>query len=248
MKVPWTRALLTLPLLALSVLGGASPARGADPDIPYTGLVLWLYPGNVSLQAGKVAVWNDLSGANNHATNASASSQPVYIPGALNGQPAVRFDGAQRLFAGPIYLSTWTIFVVGKNNNPTENFGLILGPGDNNNNQLRYENGTQVLTYGFSNNMPVRYSTIGNTRVYHNLSVRYQPGSFQVFRDGVLRDSAVYNLTGTWGLGRIGTWYSSCPTCFLKGDLVEILVYNQALSTTDRQRVETYLRTKFSLP
>lgn len=231
-------------------LGHVRTAVAADPSIPFDGLILWLANDenatSVTLTGGKVTRW--LDAAAGHDAVGTSTSGPRIVPGALNGIPAVRFDGAQQLFSGPLYVNTWTIFVVGKNNNPTENFGLILGPGDNNNNQLRYENGSSVLTYGFSNGMPAVTSVEGNTRVYHALGVRYDGAHYQVFRDGVQKNATTFSTSGAWGLGRIGSWYSSCGSCYLQGDIVEVLVYNRALSDFEKGEVDTYLRSRFLLP
>ncbi|HLL56260.1 MAG TPA: LamG-like jellyroll fold domain-containing protein [Myxococcaceae bacterium] len=219
-------------------------------QIPTSGLNLWLRSdGSFSVSGGRVASWLDDSGTGRHASQMVSTSQPRLISPALNGYPVVRFDGAQMIAtATPLYLSRWTIFVVGKYNNPNETFGLILGPGDNGNNQLRYENGSQLLLYGGSNGMPVITSSIGNTRVYHALAVRYDGGSLNVFRDGVLKSSHGFSTSGSWVLGRIGSWFSSCSSCFLQGDLAEIIVYDRALSESERTSVNSYLRAKYALP
>jgi hypothetical protein len=231
-------------------LGYVRPAVAQDPSIPFNGLILWLANDenatSVTLTGGKVTRW--LDAAAGHDAIGTSTTGPRVVSGALNGIPAVRFDGAQQLFSGPLYVNTWTIFVVGKNNNPTENFGLILGPGDDNNNQLRYENGSSVLTYGSSNGMQAVTSPDGDTRVYHALSIRYDGANYQVFRNGVPQNTASFSTNGAWGLGRIGSWYSSCGSCYLQGDIVEVLVYNRALSDFEKGEVDTYLRSRFQLP
>jgi hypothetical protein len=227
----------------------SSSARAADPDIPFTCLKTWLAAGFFETDGDRVVTWkNGLGTGAFNANTTTAAVRPRFVTGAINGLPVVRFDGAQQLFVGPLSLDRWTIFVVGKNNNSTSNFGLILGPGDNSNNQLRYENGSQVLTYGLSNSMPVITTNVGNTRVYNALTFRYNGAVYDVFRDGIVKVARTMTTTGNWILGRVGSWYSSCPSCYLNGDLAEILVYDCALSDPDRARVDSYLRAKFALP
>jgi hypothetical protein len=236
-------------VVALLLLG-SSAARAADPDIPFTCLKTWLAAGFFDTDGGvRVATWkNSLGTGVFNANTTSIAARPRFVNGAINGLPVVRFDGAQQLFTGPMALNRWTIFVVGKNNSPSENFGLILGPGDNSNNQLRYENGTQVLTYGLSNGMPAITTTVGNTRVYNALTFRYNGSVYDVFRDGILKATRPMTTSGNWILGRVGSWYSSCPSCYLNGDLAEILVYDCALTDAERVKVDVYLRSKFALP
>ncbi len=58
-------------------------------------IILWLDAAEgVSTGAGnKVTAWGDLSGYNNHAAGNDANDQPTMLPGAINGLPAVKFDG-----------------------------------------------------------------------------------------------------------------------------------------------------------
>jgi len=59
-------------------------------------LVLWLDAGALALTNGQdVPAWSDLSGAANHALQAFDSYRPIYTASAINGLPAVTFDGAQ---------------------------------------------------------------------------------------------------------------------------------------------------------
>lgn len=236
--------------------GGGSPMPLTDTppgaSIPTAGLSLWLRSDmGITVSGDRVVTWQDQSSAGRYANGGATTTLPRILYGALNGKPVLRFEGAQKLFTQPssLSISRWTIFVVGKNNNPTESFGLILGPGDGvNNNQLRYENGSQILTYGYSNNMPIIYSTVGNTRVYHSFAVRYDGWTYQVFRDGVLKNTRNFSTTQPWILGLIGAWFSSCSSCYLRGDLAEIIVYDRALPDSERMSVEQYLRAKYALP
>lgn len=61
-----------------------------------TNNILWFSAdaGVVAPMAG-VQQWSDRSGNNNHATQAVAAKQPVIIPNAMNGYPAVLFDNDQ---------------------------------------------------------------------------------------------------------------------------------------------------------
>ncbi len=123
---------------------------------------------------------------------------------------------------------------------------MILGPGGSSpNNQMRWENGSQALFVGTGNNLPTTTSNIGNTRVYHALSVRYDGTTMTVYRDGNLISTHTFTTTGPWTLSQIGAWYSQY---FLIGDIAEILIYPTALSSTDRTTTNSYLKLKYNLP
>ena len=65
---------------------------------PVPGMTYWLDASDLaSLTKGgdnKVSQWSDRSGNSRHFAQATATLQPLYVPDALGGKPAVRFDGA----------------------------------------------------------------------------------------------------------------------------------------------------------
>lgn len=225
-----------------------APPVATTPTTPVAGARVWLRAdAGITLDLGRVSQWADQSGFGNHAAMSTASRRPTMAYGVLNGQPTVRFAGAQSLaLTTPTSPQTFTIFVVGKNSRTTESFSMILGPGGSTvNNQLRWENGSSALVVGTGNNLPATTAVIGNTRVYHALAVRYNGSTLQIFRDGNLVSSRSLTTTGPWTLFQIAGWYSSH---FLIGDLSEILIYHSALSDADRATNDAYLRGKYGLP
>lgn len=235
-------------LVVLATLLLAAPARAATDPALTAGLQLWLRAdaGAVS-SGGKVLTWVDQSGNNNHAFPTTSYYQPTLVNGALHGLPVVRFDGGQLLMlSNPVSVQNFTIFVVGKNRQPDESFGMILGPqGWGANNQLRWENSSEVLMVGLGNNLPITTSWVGNTRVYHALTVRYGGGVLSFYRDGNLVSSHTVTTSGPWTFAEIGAWFSSY---FLTGDIAEILVYDSGLADYERTTINNYLKLKYQLP
>ncbi|HEU4412635.1 MAG TPA: hypothetical protein VFS43_45750 [Polyangiaceae bacterium] len=184
-----------------------------------------------------------------HDANAGVSTvQPALVTNALNAKPVLRFSGGQWLyFITPLLPTTFTLFVVGKNSMPTEAPSMIFGPASSlPNNQLRWEGGKEALLVGTGNGMPVVKSSIGDTRVYHQLSASYDGSTLMVYRDGNFISAHSFSTTGPWTLGQIGAWYSSGP--FMHGDLAEVIMYRQVLSSDERTAVEAYLKAKYNPP
>ena len=179
--------------------------------------------------------------------NTNPGRQPTLVNNALNGKPVIRFGGAQSLaFTSPVSPNSFTIFVVGKNSKTTESYSMILGPGGSSpNNQMRWENGSSALFVGSGNNLPTITSSIGNTRVYHALSVRYNGSTMQVYRDGNLISTHTFTTSGPWTLAQIGAFFSSD---FMVGDLAEVLIYSSALSESDLISTNNYFKGKYALP
>jgi hypothetical protein len=220
---------------------------GAASAPPASGLYLWLKAdAGVTAPGGKVSHWVDQSGNGRHGSMATLSRQPSVVAGAINGLPVVRFFGAQSLVLDVLSSpTTYTVFVVGKNNQTSESFSMILGPGGSSpNHQLRWDSGTTAL-FVANNAGVIRTSPTGNTRVYHALSVRYDGSTLTFYRDGNSTSSSTFTATQPWTIAQVGAWFSQF---FLVGDIAEIVIYNSAVSETVRQQVNSYLRTKYNLP
>lgn len=213
-----------------------------------TGLHLWLSADTGVLTSGSgVTSWLDQSGNGRNASMATPARRPTLGNNGPGGLPAIHFNGSQSLYLDVFAQPTqFSVFVVGRNTRPDESFSMILGPGGNApNNQLRWENGSQALFVGTGNNLPIITASVGNTRVYHALSASYDGSTMTTYRDGALMNSSSFTTTGPWTLASVGSWYS---TYFMTGDLAEILIYDRALTSSERAAVNTYLRTKYFLP
>jgi len=216
--------------------------------LPTAGLHLWLRADAGIVPAGgtQIAHWNDQSGNGRNASMTTTTRQPSLVSGALNGLPVVRFSGAQSMYLDISSTpTTFSVFVVGKNNLAIESFNMILGPGGNSpNDQLRWNNGSQAL-FVTQNAGTIITSTIGNTRVYHALSARYDGANITFYRDGNVTSSSPFTTTVPWTISSVGSWYS---TYYMTGDLAEVIIYDRAPSEADRQTVNSYLHSKYNLP
>jgi hypothetical protein len=223
------------------------PGLDAASDIPRTGLHLWLRADTgLSFSSGtQVSQWLDQSGNGRNASMTTTARQPFLVLDALNHLPVIRFSGAQSMYLDTFATPTmFSVFVVGRNSMPNASFSMILGPGGNSpNNQLRWEDDTHTLFVWFGSSEPS--TTIGDTRIYHALSTRYDGAVFTVYRDGTLASSSSFTTSGPWTIASVGSWYSSY---FMIGDLAEVIIFDRALSTPERTSVDSYLRSKYNLP
>ena len=255
------------PHIAISVtlstlLGVASCSQPLTPGdlgseeqlstISTSGLHLWLRAdmsatrsdGQPVSNGDHVARWLDQSGQGRNAAMATPSRQPSYVANAIHGLPVLRFNGVQSMYLDVVAQpTTFSVFVVGKNSTPTETFSMILGPGGNSaNNQLRWENGSNALFVGTGNNMPTITSPIQNTRIYHEMSAIYTGSTMSVYRNGNSISSHSFTTSGPWTLASVGSYYSSY---YMTGDLAEVIIYDRALSASERASVDLYLQGKY---
>ena len=229
----------------MSSRGGSAGQSSVDNAGPASGSLLWLGADlGVSESAGRVTAWLDQSGHGLDGIMDVPSREPALVPGEWNGLPVIRFDGAQSLYLKQtIAPTTFTVFVAGRNRNPSEAHGIFLGPGgDTANNQFRWENGSSVLIVGLGNDLPQTVFSFEDTRAFHVLAARYDGSNLTVSRNGTQVGSAHFVTTGPWQIRQIGGWFSSD---FMVGDLAEILVYESALSEADTELTNSYLLQKY---
>jgi hypothetical protein len=77
------------------------------------GLVLWLDASDSStifLNGSTVAQYNDKSGNNNNAVQATAANQPIYLSSGLNGRPTLSYIGSDFMTATIAGLRSFTAF------------------------------------------------------------------------------------------------------------------------------------------
>ena len=242
---------LFLPTTAVSV----NPCPNTNAFSGLTDLTLWLradcVTGNGADPANNstVSTWTDLSGNGNNAT---ANGSPTYQSGAaylINSQPVINFNGASTFSSIDIRanlrpnISIFAIYklrgsnqagVWGVDDGGWDRFFMARWSGDNG--IISHSGQTAVPNSGVVNATKF-VTTIYKYNVGSGSSV-YDNGAFvSTFTDTADPNGAYTNLR----IGSIGAGYN------MTGDIAEIIIFNQALSETDRKTVNTYLNTKYNL-
>jgi hypothetical protein len=261
------------------VLGGQTETASNDPtrilfgydlpeaeaSVPQDHLTFWLKAQTAASygNGNPVAKWQDTSINHYDVAHPDTLSHPAYIPDAINGQPAVRFDGGDFLYRENIPVSTVTsatkatAFVVCKeaasqpgNEGRNTVFSLCSGsvsfynrfllhtPWDN---IIALQHGNIVYTQG---NWTPPANWDDN---WHILEfVRDDPG-FQCIIDGsdLGYQYGVTSLdtTLTMPLYVGNDWWNNT----FQGDLAEIMVYDKALTMADRYEIRRYLSEKYGI-
>ena len=222
-------------------------------DISLVGLKLWLRAdaGVTKDSNQKISSWLDQSGHNFLASQNNLSNEPVWRSSGSNGLPTVYFDGNNRFFALPDVMSTATageLFVVLKtegDQNPPHGFMRFSSGGASNG------AGTDIL-YPYQGQI---YDAFGSTTVkqvgtpptpltqYHLYDASSQPGQWTARVNGNLQYTTTNNTVGFTTTPTIGALYYS-----FAGEIAEIVIYDHALTGSDRQQVQSYLAQKYLLP
>jgi hypothetical protein len=242
---------------------------GFDPTT-ISGCVLWLdgadrnatliSDGSPASNGQRVAQWLDKSIMENHASNSVVANQPILNSELLSFTGTEFFQltnsSAEYLPSG---ISDATYFTV--TSCPSSAKACIISHGTDSDSQSRTvwesynkigANVTGGTTYDGIN--PVSSTLIGDASFQHitTLTIKDLIGSLWFFGTPVdntnidLQNTVTAVNTGT-ALGYIARNVPSRSFNYFNGIISEILVYNSALSNSDRQIVELYLATKWNL-
>ncbi len=244
------------------VVDAPGPPLVSHPVLPSAGLALWLSADAGVVRNGEgVAMWEDQSGNERHAGQSLAESQPALWEKALNGFPAVKFDGADDYLETRLPMNGFsgaTLFLVSAN---TENKVYI------NNGESAAIYWEQSALWGklylapFQERIAFRFGTTeqGNQPVFKRVSsIESRFSLTSVLKDGdtesLFVDGALALktrgkrpiLTGIRDTCWIGRGSTSIP--YFPGSIAEVVVYQRALPPAEREFVESYLRNKYFSP
>jgi hypothetical protein len=240
---------------AIDIQDGESPAPTATTSLSNTGNFI-------------VTAWADQSGNGNNAT--ARTGNATLVSSVINGKPVLRFDGTANLITNNFFVNNYntpiTIIAVSKasastvrGEQPTARyiagvtyiggyeFGLSYGgygtefPNFSNSYGISYVGGADIESSPMGENEKRIASTINNGT------------EISFFLDGNLvgtanpaSQSAGNNSTGAFAIGSDAT-LNAADNFFCVCDIAEIIIYNRAITTQERQQVEAYLNTKYAI-
>ena len=234
---------------------GASGAVAAFVPPAFASLQLWLEADDIDTLftdvAGTISVtsdadvvknWNDKSGKANHVTE--ATTPPLYKTGIQNGKPVIRFDGTDdTISSAAISFDTSRLsifFVLRAATGQAEATGIISSPAAVASWQISMDtSGTPVESRDDERSMgaPEPLGAL-HALIYNGTnSAGYKNGS-------LIEDAAT---SEGFDVDEIHLATNRGFNAFLAGDFAELLIYDSALSDSDRVLVETYLNDKWAL-
>lgn len=226
--------------------GISSPA-----DLP--GLIAWFDAGAANSlyedaglgtpandDADVVGSWRDLSDAENHAAQGTATNKPTRQNAEVNSLPVVRFDGSNdRMQIPSLDLSAaFAIFIVHK----TAGDGMFLSWSGGNHQVRIGEGGGNVLS-AFDGTTTRTSGTLAIARTEWALvEYLYDGTSIAFYQNGVQAGSPA-TFDGFSALNVIGIFPGDAVP--LNGDVAEIIISDAFPSTANRQGIEQYAATKY---
>lgn len=237
-------------------INGLDVTSGGFNPATYGTVLVWLKADSLSLSDGDpVSTWSDSSGNGNDATS-SSTARPTYKTNILNGLPILRFDGSNDYIQGSSVISstTLTAFVVGSHNVGSAGFPRLVSfgkPGTNDydspSRAIAFYSINNGTVYAYRDSLTRSYGSFGNG-TYHQATCVYDGTNNTVYVDGPSAAGAIAS-SGTFDITIYSIGANTVPASsdFLDGDIAEVIIYSDALSTGNRQSVEDYLGTKYGI-
>ncbi|WP_165920183.1 LamG-like jellyroll fold domain-containing protein [Chthoniobacter flavus] len=220
-------------------------------SVPTNSLSFWFKAGAgvVPDASQKVQSWLNFGANGGSATQVTAGSRPSIVSNAFpNGQPSLQFNGSNFLQGGPSGFSgnKLTIFAVTKGTNyqslvRLQQSGYIVYPWSSS--QNTQTNQVFIVSNDGGTGNGVNTGLVANQ---WNIGAAIFDGGNQMscFNNGLLvaqRVAGAANLPSDSLM--LGAYNGNAE--FLNAQVAEVLIYNRALSSTEREAVETYLNLKY---
>lgn len=203
--------------------------------------------------ADVVGCWMDKSGYENNAIQSTAANQSQYIINAINGRPALKFDGTNDSYVLPDYIlpngnEKYTIHTVSQINN-VANVRVLLHLGNYANNKAiqirRGANQENILSW-WNNDISGDITTFKNS-IPQIISAKYDGSTRSIYTNGVLLSSqstSVLNIVNA-GENRVGIGNASNYP--FSGYISEILIYNDVVDGIYPDAPQFYLGDKYGI-
>jgi PKD repeat protein len=189
---------------------------------------------------GKVSKWNDLSGNNIHLSQADTSKQAIFISNdvANTMKPSLSFDGVndELTFA---QTNIKTSFVFFKHSTGTNTIGVSSGknPGMLNattNDYVGAETNLLLFQYNPANNVMKGQSFDFGDSILPTLMTK--PTNYNLINH-------IHSGTILKGIGR-----GFANTTFWQGNYVEVILFADSISYSNRKKVENYTYSRYTPP
>jgi hypothetical protein len=215
----------------------------------------------------KVSLWQDLSESDNNAIQANSTYQPVFVESSIGGLPAIKFSDNIHYYLQTINNSglsgndfDLTVIAVFKLNVATKNYSAFIS---------QYQDtiydclgigvfasaGTKLAVdqwhpSGRKGSTVIQLATPYLSSIVIPLWQTASTTS-KFYIDGIRETDTTFS---SWGVPdlvanpfKIGNWKYSRTDMGFTGEMSELLVFDKDLEDNEREEVENYLKTKYSL-
>ncbi len=212
---------------------------------------LWLRADSISSVAdgNPIPQWNDISGNDHHASQGTATDQPVFNDNVINNQPVVTFDGSNDFYQNSYSYSAKTVFSVYRIQSAlqsTSDLAQLWGNYDDDIHLALDARIEGVFSFDGGGSTSARFARNGSAYSvsYYEDSPNTHP--YKWVYDQFDLVSAEYQTTTSLNEQILGSLINPAGHNY-GGDIAEILVYNVDINQARRNIVESYLAAKYGL-
>lgn len=182
-----------------------------------------------------VTNWYDLSNNKYKAIQVTAANRPVYTSKAINGLPALYFDGSNDSIDLPIVAdgSVYTIFAVVSFNNTGSGLPFMA------------KETTNLFGISSNNNNPITFSVNPNSGSATGWVNGTLNGSTPLSKAAVISGITTSTSSITYNL-KFGRNMNDTISYF-RGYICEVIIFKKALSEIERKDIEQYLGKKWGV-
>jgi hypothetical protein len=237
------------------MIGTSKNIWGFDPRT-IAGCRLWLDGSDsstITLSGSSVSQWSDKSRYNLHAVASGISSSTLPTQGTMNGRNTVRFTASSSTsLKSPLILTLTnsfgggaSYFVVGQATANSPSSGGRILTSNSGGRQISLLGAPPTVLYTWSGAAPASTTASIQVSVPFVASIIEENGTMTSYVNGIANatTSATSGLISSSFF--IGSFTSNGYN--FDGDIGEILIYQNALTTVERQQIEAYLFWKWSV-
>lgn len=196
-----------------------------------------------------ISCWKDKSGQGNNATGGGGA---IYSTGIVNSLPAIRFNGSSNnLYTQAFDLGQNTTFCAVVNPSNTGNNHFFDTPSGTPQLYIKSDAG---LLYGSVWSGTTNYGLVSRTAAINNNHIMcyvYDNSVTALATMYVQGNASTATATGAYSNAGSRTRVIGShpnPSNWYNGYISEIVAYSQAVSTSDRNKIEEYLSEKWGIP
>lgn len=242
-------------LLIPGILSSGTPAF-VPSDI--AGLKLWLDAsdsGTITLNGSNVSQWDDKSANSYNYTQATATNQPTYTTAGQNGLNCLTFASNDFLVNASINwgASASTLFLVMKETGT--GYQNVFTTGGGNTGQWGYgvsdtSSGNKIAIFdigqGFAGFAGSPTTSNADVLCFTSAGISGSSVTANLFKNGSADASNPVTLTNTTSATGSQIGAASGGGEAYDGTICEVIMYDSQLGTSDRNKVENYLKTKWA--
>lgn len=221
-------------------------AQTIQAQVPTNGLQLWLRADSAEVVGtpARVQQLYDLSGNNRHATQPTAQSRPTRITSAdFGNRPTIRFETGGTGFQFPRLTNIRTVFMVLKSTGAINVFQFLLGDSTTFDFHCGNVPGTEA---GLMFSPTFASPAIANGNMRYNGRKTNPVGTLRPTESTIVTVQTTGNVSaGLLSFDRPPSGATANRSW--RGEIAEVLIYSDSLTTSQRRAVEVYLAERYAI-